>query len=1652
MATARAQMAVGVDTLYGNEWINYGQTYYKLSVASDGIYRVTGADLLTAGLPIASIPAANLHLYRMGTEVSLFTTTNGLMGATDFLEFNGLKQRTELDAFLFAKGAADMVNTDYGLISDTSAYYLTWNTTPSSRRYQPLANNLVGVPAAEVSYPCNLTLAYNSDFHKPDIFGEASYSLYVGGEGYATPYLNTQALTVTPIHPIAGTVGRMNIRFGYDETYDYRTEMRINNVLVGIDSSSNQTTVKTASLALTASQLSSPIAFSSRVVAPFVTTKHNIGQIDLLYERSFDADNQTNFAFNINASAQVKYIEISNFNATGANPPILLDLTNGFRLVTTIGGGLIKIALPPSAQGRKLLLFNPQNTTLSTPLVLAPMSNISQDGGDYIIISSQRLMNDGAGHNRVQEYADYRSSTSGGGYRTKIIDIQNIYNQFGYGVQRHPQSVRNFINFVAKRWANPKYVVLVGKGRYYTEMRNGASIMSPNNVSYDVPTWGYPASDNLLAASLKSNIPAIPIGRIAATKPDDIKIYLDKVKGLENLQANGQQTLLDKDWAKNVMHLSGGEGFLAQGISLYLKGMERYIKAPMMGASLTTFYKNSTSPVSTPLNDLIFDRINKGVSVITFFGHSAASTLDFNIDNPSYLTNTNKYPVFYALGCSSGDVHTSSQGVSEHYVFYKDKGAIAFVASSGLSYDDVLDRFQSACYQLLSGADYSKGIGDIQRDAIRLLENPQTLPTQACIFQQMTLNGDPAIRINTAKGPDYLPLTTSVKTIPTTLSTQLDSFKLSFDVLNLGKALPDTLNILIEQQLPSGVKVLLINTKIGSPAYSTTLTYSFPMQGKQAAGQNRILVKVNANNAIGELPNPTAFQNNDLIGSDGLVGFPIYIFDVNAKPVYPSEFAIVNAPPTLKAATANAITPSRKYVMELDTTALFNSPNKLQYSQIQGGGTISWQPNQSWQANRVYYWRISPDSISTAGYAWETSSFIYMPTSSLGWNQSHLYQFKRDKFNDIDLPDSTRRFKFVDIYGTVNARAGNPAFGNDRYPQFDFNGSYSERYRNELSGIMVVLFDSLTTAYTVNQSGDYGSFVSGYNTRKFLYSTDNAANRQKAVSALRDSIPNGTTVLVMTCTPNAGTSFYPEQWAADSAIYGTSLFKLLEQNGATRVRQLQTLGSMPYIFAYRKGFGYLGEAYTNKKDSLISIEIVAKGNWNKGFVETPIIGPVRSWDTMTWRFLPSIHPSSDTISVSVIGYKATGGQDTLVIRTTRSTVSLANISAITYPYLKLRLESQNEQFRLMPQLDFWRINYHGLPDAAINPNIQYSFYKDTLQQGDKAKITLGVENITGLNMDSLLVKFSTIDNNNVERVSYARYKPLAAGQSLIASSEMVTTGLSGNQKLTVEVNPNNDQAELSHYNNIAQTQFFVQRDNKNPLLDVTFDGQHILNGDIVSPSPSIIIALKDENKYLALTDTAIFQVSLKSPDGSINRVWLDGGNARFFPALSADRDNRARIEYNPKSLKDGIYQLIVKGKDASGNSSGSVDYLVSFQVINKSMLSNVLNYPNPFSTATQFVYTLTGTEIPNYFNIQIMTVSGKIVREITQDEIGPLRIGTHRTDYVWNGTDTYGEKLSVGVYLYRIIAKKKSGDTFDTYKTATDNLFQQGFGKLVIIR
>jgi hypothetical protein len=287
----------------------------------------------------------------------------------------------------------------------------------------------------------------------------------------------------------------------------------------------------------------------------------------------------------------------------------------------------------------------------------------------------------------------------------------------------------------------------------------------------------------------------------------------------------------------------------------------------------------------------------------------------------------------------------------------------------------------------------------------------------------------------------------------------------------------------------------------------------------------------------------------------------------------------------------------------------------------------------------------------------------------------------------------------------------------------------------------------------------------------------------------------------------------------------------------------------------------------------------------------------------------------------------------------------------------------------------------------------------------------------------------------------------------------------GRYAFAVLVNYDNNnrsvQAEMSLINNSALRYFYVNEDKINPLLDVTFDGKHIGNGEIVSGSPLISISSKDENQLNWQTDTNGIQIWLKRPNSvNFEPINFDTFDVKFYPASSSY--NLAKAEFNPKNLSDGIYTLKVQSNDANGIKSGSSEYLINFTVINKASATNFYPYPNPFTTSMRFVYTLTGNQVPDYINVKIMTIQGKVVKELNKEDLGDVHIGNNISEVVWDGTDEYGDRLSNGVYLY-VVTIKLNGEEVTQLENdnvsndlnadkANNNLFKHSTGKIVLLR
>ncbi|MEO1258403.1 MAG: C25 family cysteine peptidase [Bacteroidota bacterium] len=1641
-----AQVINGQDTLYGNEWINFDQEYFKIKVAEDGIYSVDYQQLVDAGFPVAQVPGSQYSLFHNGVEVPVYTTSDNVFSSSDHFEFYGRKNRSELDRHLFQNPDEEMMNPLYSLFTDTSAYFLTWTDVGSPKRFEEVENDLNNLGPSEEYYMETLVLNFDTTWGKEQNGQGIQVSNFTMAEGFSSLLLNIQSVTLEPTSPfLNGLAANLYVRYS-GNLKQHRQEISLNGQLLKTDNYYGYE-VRTLDTIIDSDFLANNIELTFEGKTDN-NDKQRISNVILTYPRLFQFENASSYGFEISPASDGKYIEITDFD-TGNNP-VLYDITNDYRQPVNVQNGTVRINLLPSTESRSLVLVNTSSGVKNAVIEPVEFIDYADENAEFIILSNPKLYNDGNGNNYVEEYADYRRSQQGGGYETIVVDVQQLYDQFGWGINRHSLSILNFGHFVKKNWDNPSFFFILGKGREYQGIRTEAKLLAAN--SFYVPSFGSPGADNLLLSTKSTTTPIIPIGRLASSDPNDIKLFLRKVKDHE-LNANNDNTIEDRQWLKEIIHLGGGSSASEQSlIKSNLQNLETRIENNGFGGNVSSFFKTSTDPIQISQSQQIFDRINDGTSIITFFGHSAVGTFDFNIDNPDNYNNFKKYPVIFSLGCFSGNIHTGGIGISERFVFQEDKAALGMVATSGQGYISSLNSFMGKFYDYLGDEFYGKSIGEILQQTIFFFDEFNS--TQPELLQQLTYHGDPSVTLIAAPGPDYLVDNESVEIEPNVVSVNQDSFSLKFGIVNIGRNLGDSMVIKIEHELPDGNRFLAKEFKIAAPGFVSEHEVTISTVGSNAVGLNTLYVTVDAENEIAEYPDPAAEMNNQLVNSNGQYGITFFIRDNTANPVFPSEFGIIGTPSvTLKASTADPLAPEQKYILQIDTSEFFNSPVLEETQIIQTGGLIEWQPNIVLEEGKAYYWRVSPDSIPGTGYAWQSSSFSYLDQVESGWSQRHYFQFLDNRMEDMELNENDRRFSFLEDF--KDFRIKNKVFNASDPPNGFINGvRWSDFFRwNIHESLTVVVFDTQGKIWFNFKPGEYGSVnTNAARIGAFPFPVANVSQRNLFIEFIENVIPDDHWVFVYTAQRNLSSDLDIDEWEQDSVqLGGKNIFNVLEAQGALEARSLKD-NLTPYLFAFRKNTGPIGERKADLPTGTFNFEFPIPGLWFEGNIESPPIGPAQNWNKLSFEFDTSDLVLEDTFFVRLYGLSQDQQEVELIADSIKQTeYFMDQINADSFPFIKLEFITEDISSSTPVQLKNWNIFYDPLPDAAINPAKGYAFHADTLQEGEVLKLDYTVSPTNGLPMDSLLVEYQIREKSGDIVFISKREGDLKADQDLNITLEYPTEGLTGEHQLIVEINHNSDQPELYGFNNFLLEEFFINDDRINPLLDVTFDGKHIINGDIVSPQPEIKISLTDENQFLLLNDTSSFKLFLLSPDGSLMGIPINSPEVDFLePAGSGP--NKATIMYRPTFTEDGQYSFIVQASDISGNMTSEIDYKISFQVVLESMFSNVLAYPNPFSTSTRFVYTLTGLEPPAFYKIQIMTISGRIVREITQQELGPLKIGTHETDFVWDGTDEFGDRLANGIYLYRVTALDQDRNEIKKFETSADSFFSKGVGKIAIIR
>ncbi len=1627
---------------FGNEWIDYNRQYYRIAVHEQGIYRIDYNTLLAAGVPLGTFDPRNFQIFARGEEQPIFVKneSSGVFQPGDYIEFYAEGNDGWFDKYLY-KNPEDQPNCNYSLFTDTATYYITWNNLLDNKRFNVETDtNFAGYTASAYFWHYSRHDYTNRYFAgETNNYGVTSPE-YTRVQGWFDNYFNQ------------GTFRTKNIPTS--NVYTNGPDAEIELAVAGVNKQDHQMQISFANVNIDTTYYGHKfLRFEYKVPAtsldpentPFVFTsvdldgagRNTIAYISVKYPHTYNLGGSDYRLMNVPESEENKtLLSMSNFTADEQDEVWIWDLTSYNKILVVRENQTFKALLPDPDKERKCYITSESNIKYVS--VITAVNEKSPEPGkfndfisaenvnsDFLLVTHSSLMA------ASQAYKEYRNAT---GYKVLLVDEAGLYDQFSYGIRKHPLALRNFTRYLIENYAEPPgKLFLVGKAYKARDYRKNSDLF--NNTK--VVSFGDPPSDILITAGITDELytPAIPTGRLSAKEPSHVEIYLDKMIQYESAQQHAEE------WMKNVLHFGGGSSISEQNtLAGYLKQYQNILEDTLMGAYVRTFLKSSTEPMQIIYSDSLKNIINNGVSIMTFFGHAAGIGFDISIDHPEKYNNYGKYPFLVANSCLAGDLFDKDVvSSSETFVLIENKGTIGYLASTSLSGPTELNLYSNEFFKNIASYKYGKPVGISIKKAINAIQSTNIYIRNICLYT--TLHGDPALRINSQAKPDYMITPERIFFTPEDVSTELDSFKVNVIATNIGKAIHDSIFVELTRTFPDGSTDIRMK-RIAAPMYRDTVIFGFEIDRERGVGVNQFKAVLDAYNEIDEL---SELNNSATVN--------LLISSTDILPVYPYRYAIVPEPQvTLKASTGNPFIDELTYVFEIDTSAAFKNPVRQKITQT--GGVVKWNPPIMPEDSTVYFWRVSPDSIYDGSYSWRSSSFQYI-NGKRGWSQAHFDQFGNNKYQYITYEPDKKQWDFVNNILNIHAQTG--YYPNIPWDEiwYKVNGILKSRwfctdYYRE-GAMKFAVFDPVSgeTWRSIDQGDGKGQFGNehcyDYLNHAFDFHTDTEESRNKIIAFL-DTVPESYYVLALS-HKNHFAEDYPEE-----------LYEGFESIGSGQIRNLTN--NTPYIIFGQKGStpGSAKEKVGPDKTWTITLEDIIETDWKEGYIKSELIGPAKKWNSLHWHQENLDGLETDSVWLNVLGVDIQGQTDTLLYNLPPDSSSVYNlhqhVDAEKYPYLNLIVFMRDDINHTPAQMRRWQVVYDGVPETAINPSKHFVFESDTIMEGQQLLFSTAIHNIGDYDMDSLLVNYWLIDKDRkVHPVDYPRQKTHPEGDIFIDTIKVDTRNLPGHNTFWIEVNPGNDQLEQYHFNNIGQLGFYVEKDKTNPLLDVTFDGIHILDGDIVSPNPLIQITLRDENPFLLLDDTSYVKVFLQSPiQNEPERVYfIKNGqeNMRFTPAT--DSNNQCQVQFNPQLSEEGKYRLIVQATDASMNLSGEEDYSISFEVIEESTITNVFNYPNPFSTATHFVFTLTGSEIPTYFKIQIMTITGKVVREIDLTELGPINIGRNKTQYAWDGTDRYGQRLANGVYLYRVIAKIND-EKIDHRPTEADKYFHRGFGKMYLIR
>jgi hypothetical protein len=891
--------------------------------------------------------------------------------------------------------------------------------------------------------------------------------------------------------------------------------------------------------------------------------------------------------------------------------------------------------------------------------------------------------------------------------------------------------------------------------------------------------------------------------------------------------------------------------------------------------------------------------------------------------------------------------------------------------------------------------------------------------------QQMVLLGDPAVSLFGAKKADYEVNENNVfiesfSGAPITALT--DSFALNIIVRNFGQAKKDSLLVEVTRTFNDNTAETF--HKLFPPVmYSDTLVFTIYKEHTKGFGNNTFTVKLDSDDLIPELSEDNnSTSKNLLIPLNG------------TKNLFPYEFAIVNdSQVKLVFQSTDLLSGKRDFLIEVDTIDSFTSQYKKQFT-ASGTVLVNQLVDILTQDTLAYYWRTKlKDPLPGESTTWTTSSFTYINNGAEGWAQVHFPQFLKNESVGLVKDAILSDFKFEETETDVSIKT--------------FGATNAAPYTEVSVKINDAEYNLFTQGggcrtNTINLLAFNKTSTVPYAAIPFKFVDPRSCGREPQVilnfqvsemeTGSEDLIQSITNIvegdsIVLFSIGDAHFSSWPVNVKNKMGELGIS------------VAQINALVDGEPVVIYGKKGTAPGTAKVFQTSSApataqqLQVNKTITGRYTSGKMTSVVIGPAQNW--MQFFKRTSRKEVSDDFSFDITGVKL-NGNEVLLFDDVTTDQDLSTVNATDYPFVKLTFTAEDDINLTPVQLNKWLVLYEPMAEGVLV--FKGSTDQQLLNEGQVWSDVYGFVNISDKTFTGPLkvnVEVFNLTERIVEKTEFEIEAP-APGDTTKFDVTVNTVAKSGLNDVNVFVNPHT-QPEQYYDNNILQLPEYlkVQGDVYAPTLDVAVDGRYLLNGDFVSPSPHIVVQLWDENQIVLKTDTTGLNIYLKQncDDCDFQRINFTRNDITWTPATDADK---FKVDFNPQNLAAGEYTLQIEAKDVKGNSAGEDPYEVTFVVQYDQSIIFVKPYPNPSADKFFFSLVLSGSEAPERFSLEIVTVDGRLLREIIPGE-GAYHVGTN--NFIWDGNDVSGNPQPEGIYIYRTILKVEG-------KEVRQN------GKLVLIR